>query len=125
MVHKSFNDVWEDLKRLQGKEVYTLCHRWRNEIKEFNNHKMLRLSHAPQASGEPKPVSKRTFRTVWEHLLKNREFVPKDIPAWKIACACIAHIPEVEYSCKEGFVHLYLKPQATHPFCEVREYTEG
>ena len=122
MVHKPFNEVWEDLKQLKGKVVYTLCYRWRNDIVGFDDYKMLRLSHAPQASGEIKPVSKRTFLMVWEHLLKDGDFVPKDIPAWKIACACIAHLPEVEYSCKEGFIHLYLRPKGSHPFCEVREY---
>jgi hypothetical protein len=120
---RPFDEVWQELKQLEGKTVYTLCRRWRNDILRFDSNRMWRVAH--RGSKQPKPVPKRTFRKVWERLLIDGEFMPKDVLAWKIACACIAHLPEVEYSCKEGFVHLYLRLQSTHPFGEVREYTEG
>ncbi len=120
MSYRSFEEAWQDITRLQGKDVFTLCHPIKNHILEVNEKCLKRLSAG--GKGAPTSVSKATFKRVWKRLVEHREFVTKQ--GYNFTCACIAHLPEVEYSCKDGILHLYLRQQNTHPFCEVKEYTE-
>lgn len=122
MKRRTFENVWQELKQLEWKTVYTLCRGWRNDIYKFDDNVMWRFSH--RGNGQPTSVPKRTFNKVWENILKEGQFMPKEKGGWRIACACIALLPEVEYSCREGFVHLYLRAQSTHPFGQIKEYTE-
>ena len=122
MSYRSFEEAWRDIKRLEGKDVFTLCNSVKNQILEVNEKGLKRLSAG--GKGVPTDVSKAAFKKVWTNLVENKVFVPKEKGGWRIACACIAHLPEVEYSCKDGFLRLYLRQQSTHPFGEVKECTE-
>ena len=122
MSQRSFEEIWQELHRLKGKTVETLCYGMKNDIVDFKPKKgMIRISHAPQATGDEKTVPKNTFKTIWEGLLKNGEFKPSEKSGWRIACACIAHLPEVEYSCDDRILCLYLMDHDTHDFCEVKK----
>ena len=122
MSYRSFDDVWQDITRLQDKDVFTLCRCIKNHILKVNEKGVVRYSEG--GKGAATDVGKAAFKKVWRNLVEHREFVPKEKGGWRIACACIAHLPEVEYSRKDGFLRLYLRQQDTHPFCEVKEYTE-
>ena len=118
MSHRSFEEAWQDIKKLQGEDVFTLCRRHKNHILKVDEKKMERLS---AGKNQPTSISKAYFKTVWTNLVEHRKF---DKPSYNFTYACIAHLPEVEYSCKDRPLGLYLRQQNTHPFCEVKEYTE-
>jgi len=119
MSYRSFEEVWQDITRLQDKDVFTLCRRKKNHILKVDEKGVLRYSDAGR--GTCTLVDKARFERVWTNLVQHREFVPKGKGGW-LTCACIAHLPEVEYSCKDGTLRLYLRQQNTHPFCEVKEW---
>ncbi len=121
MSYRRFEEAWQDIKKLQGKDVVTLCRRHKNHIVEVDETEL--ITH-PNGSEYKHPVTKGTFKTVWSKLIEDKEFVPVEDGGYYFACACIAHLPEVEYSSKDGILSLYLRQQNTHPFCEVKEYTE-
>ncbi len=120
MSYTSFDDVWQYIMSLKGKDVSTLCNPSKNRIQEVNEKGVKRL--AARGKGVPTDVDKANFKRVWERLAEHREFVSK---GYRFSCACIARLPKVEYLCKDGFLHLYLMQQNTHPLGEVREYKES
>jgi len=119
---KTIDGVWTELKQLEGTDVETLCQNSKNHIFKFNDKEMIRYADPPRGRGAATAVPRRTFKIIWENLVKCGEFEPSITPAYRIACACIARLPEVEYSCKENRVHLYILPQRTHEFGTVREH---
>ncbi|MFC2016093.1 hypothetical protein ACFLUF_00070 [Chloroflexota bacterium] len=116
MSYRSFEEAWQDIKKLQDKDVVTLCH--------HHKHHIVTVDETCLRTEYPALVTKGAFKTVWKKLVKDGEFVPVEDGGYYFACACIAHLPEVEYSCKDGILRLFLRQQNTHPFCEVKEYTE-
>jgi len=120
MSYRSFEEVWQDIRKLEGKEVFTLCKCHKNHIVKVDE---TGLRTHPNGSEYAHPVTKGAFKTVWRKLIEDGEFVPVEDGGYYFACACIAHLPEVEYSCKDGLC-LYLRQQNTHLFCEVKEHTE-
>ena len=122
MSYRSFGEVWQDITRLQDKDVFTICKRNKNHICKVNEKEVVR--YADRGTGAFKSVSKAVFEMVWRNLVAHRVFEPRNEDRGWFASACIAHLPEVEYSCKDGISRLYLRQQNTHPFCEVKEYTE-
>ena len=108
MSYRSFEEVWQDIKKLQDKDVFTLRRRHKNHIVTVDE---IGLITRPNGSEHTHPVTKGTFKTVWGKLIKDREFVPVKYRGYYFACACIAHLhlPEVNYSYEDGILRLYLR----------------
>ncbi len=120
MSYRSFEEAWQDIKKLQDEDVVTLRHSHKNHIVKVDE---TGLTRRPDGSEYPAFVSKGAFKTVWRKLIKYGKFVPVEDGGYYFACACIAHLPEVGYSYEDGILRLYLRQQNTHPFCEVKEYS--
>ena len=118
MSDRSFEEVWQDIKSLEGKDVFTLrrCHK--NHIVKVDEEGMERLSASKVKSSN---INKKIFKKVWKRLVEYRKF---DKPSHNFTYACIARLPEVECSPKDRPLGLYLRQQNTHPLGEVKEYTE-
>ena len=121
MSYRSFEEAWQDIKKLEGKDVFTLCKRIKNHILEVNE---TELRRRPDGSEYPALVTKGAFKTVWGKLIEYKKFVPVEDGGYYFVCACIAQLREVEYSYEDGILRLYLRQQNTHPFCEVKEVQE-
>ncbi len=106
MSYRSFEEAWQDIKKLQDKDVVTLRHRHKNHIVKVDE---TGLITRPNGSEYAHPVTKGTFKTVWRKLIEDREFVPVEDGGYYFACACIAHLPEVNYSYEDGILRLYLR----------------
>ncbi len=106
MSDRSFKEVWQDIKSLEGKDVFTLRHRHKNHIVQVDE---TGLITRPNGSEYAHPVTKGTFKTVWGKLIEDEEFVPVEDGGYYFACACIAHLPEVNYSYEDGILRLYLR----------------
>jgi hypothetical protein len=75
----------------------------------------------PDRNENPHPVTKGAFETVWRKLLKDREFVPVEDGGYHFACACIALLPEVEYSLNPETIWL---SNNRHDFGKLVEKTQ-
>ena len=106
MSYRNFEEAWQDIKKLQDEDVVTLCRRHKNHIVEVNE---TGLRTRPNGSEYAHPVTKGTFKTVWEKLIKDGEFVPVENGGYYFACACIARLREVNSSYEDGILRLYLK----------------
>jgi hypothetical protein len=93
MKTRTFNEVWCDLEKLKGQTVLTLVHHVRSEIIDVNKSGIKRRS---EIHNKEKTVDKSAFKRVWEDLMINGKCELSE--RWKFACACIALLPEVEYS---------------------------
>ena len=118
MSYRSFEEAWQDIKKLEGKDVFTLCKHHKNHILKVDEKEMKRLAEGKDV---PTSISKARFERAWKKLVEDRKFGYKWL---SFIFACIAHLPEVEYFCKDGVLYLYLRQQNTHPLGEVKEYTE-
>ena len=121
MSYRSFEEAWQDIKKLQDKDVVTLRRSHKNHIMQVGE---TGLRVHPDGSEHFHHVTKGAFETVWTNLGKHGQFVPVEDGGYYFVCACIAHLPEVEYSCRDGILRLYLRQQNTHPFGKVKEHTE-
>ena len=110
---RSFDEIWHDLQQLKGKTVFTLVYRVRNEIVDFDSRGMLRLMVRRNSI---KRVDKSAFKRVWEKLVESGYCQIED--GLKIVCACIAHLPEIEYSLNPGIIWL---SENRHDFCKQVE----
>ena len=106
MGYRRFEEVWQDIKRLQDKDIVTLCHHHKNHIMKVDE---TGLITRPNGSEYAHPVTKGTFKTVWGKLTECGKFVPVEDGGYYFACACIAHLPEVESSYEDGILCLYLR----------------
>ena len=106
MSYRSFEEAWQDIKKLQDKDVVTLRRRHKNHIVKVDE---TGLITRPNGSEYTHPVTKGTFKTVWRKLIEDGEFVPVADGGYYFACACIAHLPEVNYSYEDGNLRLYLR----------------
>jgi len=106
MSYRSFEEAWQDIKKLQDKDVFTLRHHHKNHIVEVDE---TGLITCPNGSEYTHPVTKGTFKTVWGKLIEDGEFVPVEDGGYYFACACIAHLLEVNYSDEDGILRLYLR----------------
>ncbi len=106
MSYRSFEEAWQDIKKLQDKDIVTLCHRHKNHIVEVDE---TGLITRPNGSEYAHYVTKGTFKTVWRKLIEYGKFVPVEDGGYYFACACIAHLPEVESSYEDGILCLYLR----------------
>ena len=119
MSYRSFEEVWQYIKSLEGKDVFTLCKHHKNHIEKVDEKGLTR-----RAEGSKKDttfISKAYFKRVWGNLVKHREFARV---GYNFTYACIALLPEVEYFCKDRPLGLCLRQQNTHPLGEVKEYEE-
>ena len=106
MSYRSFEEAWQDIKKLQDKDVVTLRRSHKNHIVKVDE---IGLITRPNGSEYPHPVTKGTFKTVWRKLIEDGEFVPVEDGGYYFACACIAHLPEVKHFYEDGILHLYLR----------------
>ena len=106
MNYRSFEEAWQDIKKLQDKDVVTLCHHHKSHIVKVDE---WALTRRPDGSEYPAGVSKESFKTVWEKLIEYGKFVPVEDGGYYFVCACIAHLSEVEYSDEDGILRLYLR----------------
>ncbi len=114
MSYTSFDDVWRYIMSLKGEYVSTLYNPVKNYIQEVNEKGVTRLSARARDKGKSTNVPKAEFEKVWRNLREHGKFVPNGKGGWGIACACIARLPNVEYSCKDRILALYLRKQNTH-----------
>jgi hypothetical protein len=103
---RSFEEVWQDIKKLQDEDVVTLCHRHKNHIVEVDE---TCLRTRPDGSEYSHFVSKGAFKTVWRKLIEYGKFVPVEDGGYYFVCACIAHLPEVVSSYEDGILYLRLR----------------
>jgi hypothetical protein len=115
MVHRSFEEIWLDIQQL--KVVYTLDRRHENQVIFDPNKGMLRLSGA--GKGEWTPVDKSAFNRAWERLVKDGSLEASR--KWKVVCACLAQLPEVEYSLNPEKLWLIKDGSKWHPFGQERK----
>ena len=106
MSYRNFEEAWQDIKKLQGEDVFTLCHSHKNHIEEVVE---TGLTTRPDGSEYHHFVSKGAFKTVWGKLIKHGKFVPVEDGGYYFACACIAHLHEVESSYEDGILRLYVR----------------
>ena len=106
MSYRNFEEVWQDIKKLQDKDVVTLCRSHKNHIQKVNE---FLLETRPDGSEYPHSISKESFKTVWRKLIESGKFVPVEDGGYYFVCACIAHLHEVESSYEDGILHLYLR----------------
>jgi hypothetical protein len=97
MKTRTFNEIWQDIYRLQDIEVFTLRHHNKNHIMKVDE---TGLITSPDRSRYPHthPITKGAFETVWRKLLAKRDFMPVEDGGYHLVCACMALLPEVEYS---------------------------
>jgi hypothetical protein len=98
---RTFEEVWHDLEKLKGRTVFTLVHKVKSEIIDVNKSGIKRRS---EIHNQEKTVDRSAFERVWKQLMENGYCKVED--GWKIACACIALLPEIEYSLKPGTIWL-------------------
>ena len=115
MVHWSFDEIWLDIQQL--KVVYTLNRRHENQVIFDPDKGMLRLSDA--GKGEWTHVDKSAFERAWERLVKDGCLEASK--KWKVVCACLAQLPEVEYSLKPERLWLIGDSSKWHPFGHERK----
>ena len=102
MQTRTFEEVWQDIKKLEGTCVYTLCNHTKNHIKKVNEKELIRYSNGGR--GSSKPVNKSVFERAWNDL--NEKGCCKIGDSWAIACACLALLPEIEYSKNTRTIYL-------------------
>ena len=109
MKTRTFETVWQDIKKLEGKDVFTLRHLHKNQVKEANE---TGLKIRTGRSKNEYWLTKGAFETVWEKLLDG-EFVPTDDGGYYFVCACLeAALPSrVGHYFKDGILVLYLKKE--------------
>lgn len=118
MSYRSFEEVWQDIRRLEGKDVCTLCRHYKSHILTVNEEGVKRLAEESRDK-EYKPVAKSKFERVWRDLVACRQVVPsKKSEGIAFTCACIAHLPEVEYSLNPVTIWL---SENRHDFCKQVE----
>ena len=98
---RSFEEVWLDLERLKGKTVDTLVNHVKSDIIDIDSSGMLRRS---EIYNEEKTVERSAFERVWKDLTEKGYC--KIGSRWSIACACIALLPEIEYSVSSRTIRL-------------------
>ena len=106
MSYRSFEEVWQDIKKLQDKDVVTLRRSHKNHIEKVDE---TGLFTRPDGSEYHHFVSKGAFKTVWGKLIEYEKFVPVEGGGYYFVCACIAHLDEVESSYEDGILYLYLR----------------
>ena len=106
MSYRSFEEAWQDIKKLQGEDVVTLRHSHKNHIEKVDE---TGLKTRPDGSEYPHFVTKGAFKMVWGKLIEYGKFVPVEDGGYYFACACIAELPEVEFSYEDGILRLYLR----------------
>jgi hypothetical protein len=94
---RTFEAVWQDIKKLQNTDVYTLRHHNKNHIVRVSE---LELTTNPEKARYPHThfILKTSFQTVWQKLLANGNIIPVEDGGYHLVCACLALLPEVEYS---------------------------
>jgi hypothetical protein len=113
MKTRTFEEVWCDLERLKGKTVYTLVHHVRSDIIDVDSSGMMRRSERWK---QVRHVDRSAFQRTWEKLSIHGCRRLSD--AWKFVCACIALLPEVQYSLKPVTIWL---SENRHEFGELVE----
>ena len=106
MSYRSFGEAWQDIKKLQGEDIVTLCHSHKNRIEEVDE---TGLRTRPNGSEYDHYMTKGAFKTVWRKLIEDGKFVPVEDGGYYFVCAWIARLPEVEYSYEDGILCLYLR----------------
>jgi hypothetical protein len=101
MKKRTFDEVWSDLEKLKGKPVFTLVQHIKSDILDVNSTGIKRRS---ERWGQVRHVDRSAFKRVWERITKDG--YRRLSGSWKFACACIALLPEVEYSLKPGTIWL-------------------
>jgi hypothetical protein len=101
MKTRTSDEVWCDLEKLKGTTVSTLVNHVQSEIIDVNESGIKRRA---ETHNKEKTVDKSAFKRVWADLIINGNC--KLSERWKFACACIALLPEVEYSLKPGTIWL-------------------
>jgi len=117
---RTFEEIWQNIKKLQGKDVYTLSHKNKNHIVEVNETELI---INPDRSRYPHThlITKGAFETVWRKLLAKGDFVPIEDGGYNLVCACIALLPEVQYSLKPVTIWL---SENRHDFKKLVEKTQ-
>lgn len=120
MKTRTFNEVWQEIKKLEDKDIFTLRYHYKNHIMKVNE---TGLITNPEKSRYPHthPVDKGAFETVWRTLLTKRYFVPAEDGGYHLVCACLALLPEVEYSLKPETIWL---SENKHEFRKLVEKTQ-
>jgi hypothetical protein len=113
---RTFEEVWLDIKRLEGTDINTLCMHNKNHIKKVTDKVLVR--YADKGKGSCTPVERSAFERVWRDLTEKGYCKISD--RWKIACACIARLPEVEYSVNSRTIWL---TENKHDFGKLVEKT--
>jgi hypothetical protein len=106
MSHRSFEEFWQDIKKLKDKDVYTLRHHRKSRITGADE---ITLYVRPESSKYSHPMTKGAFETVWRILTEKGEYVPVDDGGYYFVCACLVNLPEVDWLNKNGVIHVYLK----------------
>jgi len=98
---RTFEEVWLDLEKLKGKTVFTLVHHVKSKVIDVDSRGMLRRS---ERWNQVKHIDRSAFKRAWEKLAIDGYCRLSD--TWKFVCACLALLPEVEYSLKPGTIWL-------------------
>ena len=119
---RTFEQIWEDIEKLKGQTVYTLDQHVRNDIIDIAPKEVKRKS---ERGNGIKPVPIRAFRNAWGKLVEQGYCEVNKSKTWGIAAACLAYLPEVEYSLKPRKLHLLYDKKHFHAFGEPKEHKDS
>ncbi len=105
MTRRTFKQVWDFIKGMEGKKVRTLDRGYVNEIFNVTDEGVWRISYH-STSGGFTLVRKREFEKIWDELLRNGMCVARRSKAWRVACAILNELPEVTYSLRPLTLYL-------------------
>lgn len=93
MAQRDFEEVWQLLHELDGKQIDTLVKEKRSRIIAFTPNEMVRQTETRDGRGwkEATSVSKATFRRIWGHLTQSGFYAGNGA----FAVACLVNVPEL------------------------------
>jgi len=92
-----FNEVWEELKSLEGKTLATLVYDSQNHIIMFSSNFLLReVVNRDRTVGFPIEVPRRAFENLWNALILSGDVFVKDAKLWRICAAGFVDCPKLK-----------------------------
>ena len=105
MTHRTFEEVWQSLQKLEGTTVRTLVHGCPSRILHFDSTGMTRQRCRSGVSWRspkekdwelPTAVPKGVFRQLWDILSERTQCEVPKVREWRTAAACIVGVFELD-----------------------------
>lgn len=92
-----FDEVWEELKSLQGQTISTLVYSSQNHILRFSPNSLLRqVVNRDGTVRNPTEVPRRAFENLWGALILSGDVLVMDAKSWRICAACFVSCPKLK-----------------------------